>query len=160
MDQLLISDKVYFAKEPFGATYNEAAPLLKLHFEEIAKNKDILVAANPCVDMYKRAEDEGKLLLITARSHSRLVGYFLWVMIKHPHYEHLIVGEEDLHYLLPEYRKGMTGYLFMKFACQAAFDFGASMLTSREKIGHEHPALMDRLGFKATDIVYYKMAGR
>lgn len=157
MDQFLVSDKVLFAKEPFSSVLNEARPLLELHFKEIASNKDILVSPNPSLEMYKRGEEEGKLLLITARSQQRLVGYFLWVMIKHPHYQHVIVAEEDLHFLLPEYRRGMTGYLFIKFACQAALDFGAHMLVSREKIGHEHPALMERLGFKATDVVYYKM---
>ena len=159
MDLALISDKVLFATEPFESVYKEAKPLLELHFQEIAKNKDLLSAPNPSMEVYNQAVKEGKLLLITARSAWRLVGYFLWIMIRHSHYQHVIVAEEDLHYLLPEYRRGMTGYLLMKYACQVASNNGAGMLIAREKVGHEHPALMQRMGFIPTDIVYCRVAG-
>jgi GNAT superfamily N-acetyltransferase len=143
--------KVLFAVESFADAYREARPLLHLHWEEIAKNKNLLTV-NPDEELYEKA---GKnILLITARLEGNLVGYFLWFLIRHPHYKHVSVAEEDLHFLLPEHRRGMTGYLLMKAACQAAFDRGAQLLVSREKIGHEHPSIMKRLGFVPTDIVY------
>jgi GNAT superfamily N-acetyltransferase len=141
--------KVCFAVEHFRDAYEEARPLLLLHWEEIAKNKALLTI-NPDESLYQKAN----MLLVTARLEGRLVGYFLWFMIRHPHYKHVSVAEEDLHFLLPEHRRGMTGYLLMKAACQAAFDRGAQLLVSREKIGHEHPGIMKRLGFVPTDIVY------
>jgi hypothetical protein len=66
----------------------------------------------------------------------------------------VLVAEEDLHFLLPEYRRGWTGYDFLKAACNAALDAGARLLVMREKIGHEHPALLKRLRFHPTDVVY------
>jgi GNAT superfamily N-acetyltransferase len=143
--------KIHFAVEQFKAVIDEARPLLRRHWEEIAKNKELL-KLNPDMEMYDRIGEN--LLLITARNDGALVGYFVWFLIKHPHYRHVSVAEEDLHFLLPEYRRGLTGYKLMKAACTAAFDCGANLLVSREKIGHEHPAIMKRLGFVPTDIVY------
>ena len=146
---------VQFAIEPFKKAYADAAPLMILHWNEIARNKG-LMTLNPDVERYEAIEQ--KLLLITARSEGKLVGYFLWIMVNHMHYKHVSVAEEDLHFLLPEFRRGMTGYKFVKAACAAAIDKGAQLLIMREKIGHEHPALMKRLGFNATDISYTRAA--
>jgi GNAT superfamily N-acetyltransferase len=147
----MIPAAVEFAVEPFRETFDEARPLLELHWDEIAKNKK-LMTLNPDVKKYEGIVEA--LLLVTARAGGRLIGYFLWILVTHPHYKHVSVAEEDLHYLLPEYRRGLTGYLFMKAACNAALARGAQLLTMREKIGHEHPAIMKRLGFSPTDMVY------
>lgn len=151
----LSEQTVTFAVEAFEGAYSEAGPLMELHWREIARNKALLVL-NPDEGLYRKMQPN--LLLVTARCAGRLVGYFLWVLMTHLHYKHVLVAEEDLHFLLPEYRRGLTGYKFIKAACVAAHARGAKLLVMREKIGHEHPALMERLGFKATDTVYTKVA--
>lgn len=122
------------------------------HYDEIAENKSIL-HLNPQRAVYETLGD--KVLLVTARNDGRLVGYFLWIISSHPHYQDTIVAAEDLHFLAKKYRRGLTGYKFMKYAIEAA-QARASFLVIREKLAHHHPALMNRLGFKATDIVYTK----
>lgn len=146
---------VTFAVERFADAFSEAAPLMEKHWTEIARNKQLLTL-NPDVKRYELLADA--LLLITARDEKRLVGYFLWILVTHNHYQHVLVAEEDLHYLLPEFRRGLTGYLFVKKACEAAEQRGAKLLMMREKLGHQHPALMKRLGFAATDITYTRSA--
>lgn len=149
--------EIRFAVEPFLDVYPEAEPLFNSHWEEIAQNKALLTV-NPDLEKYRLAAPN--LLLVTARSDGRLVGYFVWFLIGHHHYKHVMSAEEDLHYLLPEYRRGLTGYMFLKAAREAALDRGAKLLVMREKIGHEHPAIMKRLNFKPTDIVYtYSVEG-
>ena len=147
----IAAGKILFAVERFKDAIDEARPLLRRHWEEIAKNKGLL-KLDPDMEMYDRIGEN--LLLVTARCDGHLVGYFLWFLIMHPHYRNVSVAEEDLHFLLPEYRRGLTGYKLMKSACQAAIDRGAKLLVAREKIGHEHTAIMERLGFVPTDIVY------
>jgi GNAT superfamily N-acetyltransferase len=143
--------QVVFAVEKLADVYNEARPLLPLHWQEIARNKGLLTL-NPDLDAYTNGAE--KLLLITARFDRRLIGYFLWVTAPHPHYKHVLTAQEDLHFLLPEYRRGLTGYNLLKAARDAAVAKGAKLLAVREKVGHEHPALWKRLGFAPTDIVY------
>lgn len=150
-----ISGQIQFAVERFGDAFDEARPLLAAHWNEIAKNKHLLYL-NPDEALYERA---GKnLLLVTARDGKKLVGYFLWFLLSHAHYKHVLVAEEDLHFLLPEYRRGLAGYSFLKASCEAALARGAQLLVMREKIGHEHGAIMRRLKFVATDVVYTRTA--
>lgn len=147
---------IVFAVEDFATVYPEAAPLMEQHWQEIAKNKDLLTL-NPDHEKYLKLSN--CLLLITARCSTELVGYFLWILLQHPHYKHVSVAEEDLHFLAPECRRGIVGYSFVKAACAAAFARGAQVLVMREKIGHEHAALMKRLKFVPTDIVYTRSQG-
>lgn len=147
----IAAGQVLCSVERFQDAYDEARPLLGLHWNEIAKNKELL-KLNPDDEMCGRISDN--IVLVTARAGGRLVGYFMWLMVNHPHYKHVRVAEEDLHFLLPEFRRGLTGYNLIKAACKAAFDSGADLLIAREKIGHEHTKLMGRLGFAPTDIVY------
>lgn len=145
-----------FQTEDSENVYAEAQPLLDLHWEEIAKNKQLLTL-NPDRDYYRRQHNS--FLLVTCRHRRELVGYFLWNMGKHPHYKHVMTAQEDIHFLRQDHRKGLTGYLLMKNARDEAMHAGAHLLIMREKIGHEHPPLMARLGFTPADIVYTMAVG-
>jgi hypothetical protein len=160
MDQPLQATQVLFAVESFRNVWKEAQPLTRPHWEEIAKNKGLLTL-NPDLDKYERLDKGHHLLVVTARSGGKLVGYFVWIVIAHPHYKHVQVAEEDLHFLLPEYRSSGRygkdrhyGYELLKTARDAAIAHGAQLLAMREKVGHGHPAIMEGLGFTPTDIVY------
>jgi GNAT superfamily N-acetyltransferase len=152
----MLTTRLAFAIEPFREVYDEATALLVEHWNEIAKNKH-LMRLNPDEDVYGELADQKKLLLITARDGGKLVGYFVWFLVNHTHYKHVLVAEEDLHFLLPDYRRGLAGYQFLKAACEAARERGAELLVMREKIGHEHAAILQRLGFIATDVIYTRV---
>jgi hypothetical protein len=152
--------QVAFAVESFTHVWKEAQPLTRPHWEEIAKNKGLL-RLNPDLEKYALLDRSGNLLLVTARFDGRLVGYFLWIVMGHPHYRHVLVAEEDLHFLSPEYRSGgahgegrQYGFKLLEAARDAAIAAGAQLLTMREKVGHEHSSIMSGLGFSPADIVY------
>jgi hypothetical protein len=156
----LRAPQVRFAVESFATVWPEAEPLTRPHWEEIAKNKGLLTL-NPDLDKYERLESGGHLLLVTARADGSLVGYFLWIIVPHPHYKHVQAAEEDLHFISTEYRSGgrygrdrSYGFELLKAARDAAIARGARLLAMREKVGHEHPALMEALGFVPTDVAY------
>jgi hypothetical protein len=73
-----------FAVEPFVDVWAQAQPLTRPHYDEIAKNKELL-KLNPDLEKYELLDRSGNLLLITARADGRLVGYFLWIIAPHPH---------------------------------------------------------------------------
>jgi GNAT superfamily N-acetyltransferase len=152
--------QVLFAVERLADVWPEAEPLTRPHWDEIAKNKGLL-KLNPDLEKYERLDAGNHLLLVTARADGKLVGYCLWIIIAHPHYKHVHAAEEDLHFLLPEYRSGGRygegrgyGFELLRAARDAAIARGARLLAMREKVCHEHPALMEALGFVPTDIVY------
>jgi GNAT superfamily N-acetyltransferase len=147
-----------FAIEPFRQVYDEMKALLVPHYEEVAKDKHLFRLA---VDesFYDAIQARGNLVIVTARHEGRLAGYFVWFTAQHPHYKNVRVAEEDVHFMLPEYRRGMAGYMLIKRAVELVGTVGVKHWKAREKIGHEHPALWKRLGFKPTDVVYAKSVG-
>lgn len=148
------SSKLVFAIEPMASFLKEGAPLFAKHREEVAKDKDVMILG---VDegYYNAGANAKVIVVVTARSRGKLVGYMLWLLYTHPHYKTVKCAQDDVHYLLPEYRKGLAGYLLLKNAISLVQAIGdVKYCYVREKIGHEHPAIMKRLGFSPMDITY------
>ena len=150
------ASKLLFALEPFSKVYEEAGDLLTRHWEELTKRKDVFTV-NPDLPTYRTLEEANRLAVVTARDEGKLVGYFVWFIFPHAHYQDTLVATEDLHFLHPEYRKGLNGYLLMREAVALLKPLNVTAYTIREKIGHEHPALMKRLGFTPMDVTYIKI---
>jgi GNAT superfamily N-acetyltransferase len=143
-----------FALENLSEVYDEAAGLIALHWREIAPYQDI-TRINPDLELYERLEAAGRLLLVTARDAGTLVGYFLMILAPHPHYRHIVVATEDLHFVHPAAR-GWTGIKLMKFAERMARAQGATLMVGRAKAKSEHGALYARLGYDLMDEVFTK----
>ena len=62
--------------ESFTECLPELKPILPLHYEELALNKDE-VPLSPQYDIYEARESLGELLFVTAREAGELVGYFI-----------------------------------------------------------------------------------
>ncbi len=154
MREAVAASKLVYAVEPFEQWWRDCQSIIGLHWLEIAKNKSLL-QLNVDVDYYWQLAASGHLLIVTARhADGALVGYVLWIMHTHPHYKDILCAQDDAHFLLPEYRRGMNGYLLLKNAMQLAKGNGAQYCYVREKIGHEHPAMMARLGLNKLDVTY------
>ena len=154
----IIKDKLLFALEPMRRFLQEGKALFILHREEFTKDKDVLIL-DPDEDYYNRNYDAGHAAVVTARAGGKLVGYMLWTIHRHPHYKQALCAQDDVHYLLPEYRRGMNGYLLIKNAMMILPQLGVKYCYVREKIGHEHPAIMKRLGLNPLDITYSRKFG-
>ena len=142
-----------FTLEPLDACYEESKPLQHLHWLEVAKNKE-LMQLDVDEDYYRRADKTKEVLYVIARHESRMVGYMVWLVYLHPHYKKVLCAQNDVHFMLPEYRRGMNGYNMIKESIRLVKTIGVQMCYMREKIGHEHPAILKRLGFSPMDITY------
>ena len=67
---------IVFNKESFKDTFEEAMPLIKRHYDEIAHFKDIPL--DPDVTLYKALEDAGGIHVFTVRKNDNLIGYSLF----------------------------------------------------------------------------------
>jgi GNAT superfamily N-acetyltransferase len=142
-----------FALERKATFWAEAQALFPLHWEEVAKDKHIM-QLDVDEHYYSECERTGKILYVTARFEGRLVGYVWWLMYFHPHYKTVKCAQGDIHYLAPEHRTGLNGYLLLKHAVKVARAAGAVYCFLREKVGQEHPAMLRRLGFKPLDLTW------
>lgn len=133
--------------------------LIEAHWEEIALNQD-RIKLNPDWDAYADLEKIGVAKAFTVRESGRLVGYFVVFCKKHIHYKDHIFAANDVIFLHPEYRKGMTGVRLIRFAEQCLAEDGVSVLVINTKTHKPFDAVLERIGFGLSERVYTKFIGR
>jgi len=129
----------------------EAKDILKLHSEEL---NELTFSLNPDWSMYQQLANNNVLHVVTARDCKKLVGYYVSIIYPHLHYKGVIVAENDLHYLLSEYRKGWAGYKFLKYTIQLLKERNVDMITHSMTVRHSYLPLAERLGFS---LIGYKL---
>jgi hypothetical protein len=144
---------IAYRVEALAPVRRDIQPLIERHYEEIAQFKD-MQKLDPDWETYETLERLGRLWVMTVRDHGALVGYIVMIVSKALHYKTLLMATEDIHYLLPEYRKGLTGYRLLAKTKQAMKEKGARMAIMRCKAGQSHAALFERLDGDLSDLVY------
>mgnify|MGYP001567224449 FL=1 len=145
-----------FQVETLATAKHEAMPLLVMHWEEIALNKDT-VPLDPDWDAYEKIESAGFYHVVTARDDGALVGYATYTIVRNLHYRSLIIAEADIFFLAPEYRQGMAGIRMLAFAEKTLTEHGVNKILTRTKIHHDLGPLLERMGFVPIERVYAKM---
>jgi len=146
-----------FAEEKLATCIEEAEPLLRAHWDELARNKDRVPLA-PDLAGYFQAEERGRLLIVTARRNGELVGYSVWFYGPHPHYHTTIFAENDVLWLAPECRNGRAGLRLIEASHAALKAHGVTIPHWREK--NAHPALgrlLKHLGYVPIETIYAKV---
>src|ERR1700689_2416429 len=109
---------IVFQVEDVKTVQSEGLQMLERHYQEIAQFKSVQ-KLDPDWEAYYRDERQGRLWVMTARSAGALVGYIVMFLTHDRHYRKMLRAVEDLHFILPEYRKGMVGYRMLAKAKQA-----------------------------------------
>ena len=130
---------------------NEFESILKLHSKEL---NDLKFSLNPDWELYQQLADNNILHIVTARDDEKLVGYYVSIIYTHPHHKGVLTAENDLHYILPEYRKGWLGYKFLKQVVQFLKKRNVKMIFHSMKTSQAYLPLTERLGFK---LIEYKL---
>jgi Acetyltransferase (GNAT) family len=150
--------KVSFAIELLAAAYAEASELTALHWQEVAAYKEI-TKINPDLDNYQQLENSGNLVLVTARTAGVLIGYIMMIIHPHPHYKHIMIGMDDLHFLHPEHRNGFTFMRMIDFTERKMSKRGVKIMVLRTKASKDHGQLFVRLGYQLQDLTYTRLIG-
>lgn len=144
---------VTYQVETLKTSRVDCLPLVEAHYQEIAQFKDVQ-KLDPDWETYEALERSGALWIMTVRSEGNMVGYFVMTIGRARHYKTLLMACEDMHYLLPAYRKGMAGYLLIRKTLRAMKERGCKLVTLRCKAGMSHAVLFERLDGELTDLVY------
>lgn len=149
---------ITYQTESFAGCIDEAMPLLEMHWQEIALNRDTVPLA-PDMDVYRQLDKDGSMHITTARADGALVGYAAFLIMTHLHYTSLTVADGDIYWLAPEYRKGLVGPKMLMAAEKALGERGVNVITNKVKIAHDVGVLFERMGFDAIERVYAKRIG-
>lgn len=92
----------------------ELRPLLPLHYEELALNKD-KVPLDPQYDVYLERDANGGVLLVTLREMGELIGYFIGFIAPGLHYRTCLTCTMDIFYVRQDKRGGRAGIKLFRF---------------------------------------------
>lgn len=140
-----------FQREEYTAELiSEMEPLWKAHYDEIAMYKDIPL--DPDLAIYETIALHGSLRIFTLRDETdTLKGYEVFFVKPHPHYRTSIVAMQDILYLAPEMRMGMTGYKFIQWCDEQLKADGVQMVMQHVKAAHDFSAVLERMGYQHHD---------
>lgn len=133
---------------------DDITPLLKLHYDEIAQYKHINVL-DPDYTQYYRLQANDALRVYTVRDNGDLVGYSVYFIAPNAHYPGSIHANNDVLFVLPEYR-GTTGRKLLQYAEAQLKLGGVDLIHMHMKVEHDKPALFKRMGYTHSENLYTK----
>jgi GNAT superfamily N-acetyltransferase len=103
-------------------------------------------------------ESKGQLHLLAARDEGRLVGYYLGIIVSHPHYASSgLMSFTDVYFLCPEYRRGEYGVALFAEAERTLRERGVYKAYLSCKIHKDLSPLFELLGWRKTDYTFCKV---
>lgn len=150
---------ISFAVERWEDVKDEAAPLWPLHWEEVGQNK-IKMPLDPDIGRLDYLSSLGKLHIVIARDNGKLVGYHASIIDTLIHYKTVLAAKGDLHWLHPDYRKGMTGIKLLKEVEKTLKTRGVQVMADFTKLYADKGAVFEHLGYKPIERVYTKWIGK
>jgi len=149
---------ITYAIESFTERLPELKPLLPIHYEELALNKD-KVPLSPQYHIYETRESMGELLFVTARKEGFLVGYFIGFIAPGLHYSTCLTCTMDIFYVHPDHRGSSAGIKLFSFVEKELNRRGVDRWFVGSKCHKDASKLFERLGFDRVEITYSKYLG-
>lgn len=141
-----------FAREPIASVFEQIQPLLREHWREIAAFPDIPL--DPDFQQYRLAESQGQLRIFTVRAGERLVGYAIYFLAPALHYCRTLIAKQDILYLAPDHRRGLTGWKLLKYADERLKGDGVQCVFHHVKAAHNFSPVLERMGYELTELTY------
>lgn len=143
--------KFRFLRETFDEVIHDIEPLIRKHYEEIARFKDIEL--KPDFNLYKSAESLGNLRIFTARTNDhKLIGYALFFLRDHPHYSNSTQASQDLLFIDPDARG--FGLRFISWCDDALREEGVEVVYHMVTERFDFSAILMRLGYEPHEQIY------
>lgn len=131
--------------------FDEAMPLLKLHYIEVAHYQDIEL--DPDIDQYERMENAGAIRCFVARDELGLmVGYAVFFIRHNIHYRKSLQAVQDIIFIDP--KKRGFGTEFIQWCDEQLKIEGIQAVYQHVKIQHDFGPLLKRLGYEPIDVIW------
>lgn len=142
-----------FQRESAETVIKDIIPLIFDHYEEAAKYKDIEL--KPDFGQYLLADQAGLTRIFTMREEERLVGYAVFFLRKHIHYQQSLQACQDLLFVLPSYR-GSSAIDFIKWCDEQLKEDGVEVVSHTVTMQRDFGIVLSRMGYEQTEIIYSK----
>ena len=140
-------------------TYDEfcviADPLFEEHYEEIARNKQIM-KLKPNYHLYEALNSTGWLYIYVAMRDDVCIGYSMNIMMHHLHYADLRIAQNDILFVKKEFRGGRLGLRLLKVTEDHARSEGCKLMLWHAKENTALAELLPKLKYGVQEIMYSK----
>ena len=133
----------------------EAQTLFDEHYEEIARNKHVMVL-KPDEETYRKSEEMGTIFILSARQGDKLIGYSVNFVTNHLHYADLKLAQNDLLFISKEHRGGRIGLKLIKETEKHATSLGCKLMLWHAKESTTLAHMLPRLKYGVQDIIFSK----
>ena len=132
-----------------------AQTLFDEHYEEIARNKHVMVL-KPDEETYRKSEEMGTIFILSARQGDKLIGYSVNFVTNHLHYADLKLAQNDLLFISKEHRGGRVGLKLIKETEKHATLLGCKLMLWHAKESTTLAHMLPRLKYGVQDIMFSK----
>lgn len=147
---------ITYQREALCTIAMDVDELLEMHYEELTLNKDRIRLA-PIWSRYAALEAAEAFVAFTARKDGELIGYSAFFVNRHLHYEDIVSAVNDVLFLHPDHRLGMTGVKLIKFSEQQLQSMGAHKVIWHAKHNTTLIPLLQRMGYVSEEVVLGKL---
>jgi hypothetical protein len=153
---------IAFRVERYADVADEIKPLLEKHYREISASKQFPLL--PDWASYQRMDAQGKLNIVTARDYQEtprgngdaLIGYSVFFVVKHIHYQSMRVAQADIIFIDKPYRRGSTGLKLIAASERALLEAGVNKVIWHIKTDHDWGAILARRGYSSEEVIWTK----
>lgn len=153
MPMLGLKDGIY--EMPYDFAIKQVEPLLAEHWDEVAKNKHLMVL-KPDHETYRKVEREGNLLILCAYRNGSVVGYSCSFIYPHMHYSDLSVCSNDVLFVHKDHRNSPVGLQLIRKTEKVGSARGARLMLWHAKPETPLDKIMQRMRYGVQDIIYSK----
>ncbi len=132
LDSATAASAATFAEERFTDLREEADGLFRAHWEEASADRSVPLDLD--WDVYADLERIGAMMAITVRVDGALVGYAIYVVMRHLHYRTRSVAHSDAFFLDKRFRQSRIGMRMFRFAEEVLRARGVDDVSARVKL--------------------------
>ena len=147
---------ISYQKETVSSFLKDAYPLFDEHHKEVSERQD-LIKHDLNVKQFQVMEDRSMLEILTVRDDGKLIGYHTWILFKALHFKSVLTASSDLLFILPEYRKGLFGYKFLKWSLSVIKKRKPQRVLIGIKPKNDFSKILKRLGANHFETTYSRV---
>jgi GNAT superfamily N-acetyltransferase len=146
------------APEPWRPTIDEMMPLLPLHWEQLALDRD-KVPLDPQWHVYDERAARGEFHIVVLRDGGRIIGYYWGFIAPGLHYAGCLTATSDIYFVHPEHRNGRNGTILFQAVEKELRRRGVQRWFCGAKLHDDASPLLKRLGFVPVEMYHSKWLG-
>lgn len=148
--------RLKYQNEDWPSIVDELKPLLRLQWEDIALDKEI-IEYDPDFDRYDALFKLGILKITTVRADGLLAGWYINFVTPHLHYRTSLFAMLDIYYVAPEFRLGVVGIRLFQEMEKQMRALGVVEIVSITKCHLDISSVFEYLKWRKTGVTYTKI---